>query len=187
MSNEKAATISWLRNPFADPQAIGKNDNVFGLLPVTTGLKAAAWLMVVHQVSSTRHLHASFSADALCRIAMSPLSKTQNVIALLTQGFSVQFVAFALYLTPLLYMFEKLAGVSLWKGIWKNESMEVPFLIFSETQTAYKRLMEETDPSLLDRCAWEEPMAPIHCEATRRYSSSKPLSKLLLCYLSKGR
>lgn len=34
----------------ADPQAIADNDNVFGLLPVNTGLKIAVWLMVIHQV-----------------------------------------------------------------------------------------------------------------------------------------
>lgn len=52
------------------PQAIADNDNVFGLLPVNTGLKIAVWLMVIHQ-----------------------------------------FVAFALYTIPTLYMFEKLCGV----------------------------------------------------------------------------
>lgn len=44
-------------------------DNVFGVLPVTTAVKASVWLMVIHQ-----------------------------------------WVAFALYCTPLLYMWEKLIG-----------------------------------------------------------------------------
>lgn len=70
------------------PQAIGKNDNVFGLLPVNTGLKIAAWLMVVHQ-----------------------------------------FVAFALYCTPLLYMFEKLCGVHE-KSLWLRYLVRLPVALF---------------------------------------------------------
>ncbi|WIA10991.1 hypothetical protein OEZ85_011148 [Tetradesmus obliquus] len=54
---------------YAFPLTIGKNDNVFGVLPVTTAVKASVWLMVIHQ-----------------------------------------WVAFALYCTPLLYMWEKLIG-----------------------------------------------------------------------------
>lgn len=64
----------------ADPQAIGKNDNVFGLLPVNTGLKIAAWLMVVHQVNLPKtFLHFSaipaVSGQRLSTIYMGEVSE----------------------------------------------------------------------------------------------------------------
>ena len=50
----------------ADPQAIADNDNVFGLLPVKTGLKIAVWLMVIHQVIFLlRHVPLALSESAI--------------------------------------------------------------------------------------------------------------------------
>ncbi len=63
----------------ADPVAIGKNDNVFGLLPVTAGLKTAAWLMVVHQVGSSWEVNCRLFAQSMER---KPEIKGQDSLAM---------------------------------------------------------------------------------------------------------
>lgn len=95
----------------ADPTELAKNDNVFGLLPVDAGLKVAVWLMVVHQVGGAPQLQARRHLGGHASTAEST--------------FCVQFVAFALYCTPLLYMFEKLVGVHE-KALWIRLPCRLP-------------------------------------------------------------
>lgn len=107
---QAAMQKAWLTSMFtADPQAIADNDNVFGLLPVNTGLKIAVWLMVIHQVP---FIQTCFICPFhQCNLRESAISQ-DALLAILRPDSLLQFVAFALYTIPTLYMFEKLCGKS---------------------------------------------------------------------------
>lgn len=80
-------------------------DNVYGLLPITTAKKISVWLMIIHQVQ--------IGGSCLKLGLRAELYMMRSVaiwIRTLVLFFCLQFIAWSLYVTPLLYMCAALAN-----------------------------------------------------------------------------